>query len=32
MGTAQHHIGALEEDAPLAAGVNVKPSAGIARR
>ena len=31
-GNSQHHIGVLEEDAPLAVGVNAKPSAGIARR
>ena len=31
-GNSQHHIGVLEQDAPLAAGVNAKPSAGIARR
>ena len=27
---SQHHIGVLKQDAPLAAGVNAKPSAGIA--
>ena len=31
-GNSQHHIGVLEQDAPLSAGVNVKPSAGIAQR
>jgi len=31
-GNSQHHIGVLEQDATLAAGVNAKPSADIARR
>ena len=32
MGTRSTNIGVLIQDAPLAAGVNAKPPAGIARR